>query len=458
MRLNRDVLITSILKHQNRFFKLLDEIDENDGSYEIQEISYLLLYNNEICPHEDDLNVHEHLTLDSLLENGIFIHYDPNTGKITLEKVIVDLLRFLDIKRSRELSNSDFEALRASVVDLTEKLSRLPLLSDEFNQASRTFHTLLSEIHSKIKENVSRLTSQVEDLSVDYSDYNSGDGGISVHELYDRVIHLNNNYVKPCYEFINPDLQMLETRSFSDTIKFLVTYFEDQPGYQQQALNLRYRVTAITAYYKDIDALVQKLSLFSRSLEQDRKEFIAIDSAFTQLQSSLTQFRHGMQRNKYITPDLGVFEDITCFDGVVTRRTVNAQKFDLRDAFRVSLRFKEYMTVLNETDLPDKTPVSIQSVVTNVDENELRNIAISKLMMATSIPNNINNVHQWVSDLLANSLSDYWLGDLLVGLQEVESALAQHRINRHRKRHRIVYGPYYLDYLLTSATMEISNV
>jgi len=115
MKLHRDLLISLILSNQNSFFGILDYIDQNDGSNEFPEHLYHRIYNNEICHCPDD-KARVYLTISSLTQNGIFIHNDKNTGMITIEKVILDLLRFLDVKRARELTRFDFEQLRKRVV------------------------------------------------------------------------------------------------------------------------------------------------------------------------------------------------------------------------------------------------------------------------------------------------------------------------------------------------------
>jgi len=91
MRLNRDVLIGSIIEHQHVFFCLLDYIDNNDGALEVPEQLYLHYYNNDICEHEND-DGQFHLSISSLIDNGVFIHHDKSSGVITLERVVVDLL------------------------------------------------------------------------------------------------------------------------------------------------------------------------------------------------------------------------------------------------------------------------------------------------------------------------------------------------------------------------------
>ena len=222
MKLNRDVLITAIVKHQRSFLKLLDYIDTHDGSLEFPEMLYIKLYNHEICSETEENNTDYHLSIVSLIENGVFIHNNKNTGMITIERLIVDLLRFLDIKRVKELTDFDFEQLRKRIVDISDDIESLDPYSQNYVDAMKSFNVLMSEIHSKIKENVSGLTAQVDSIAKDYKHYNTGSSDVNVFDLYDRVTTLYVRFVLPCYEFINPEMEMVKTKTFSKAIQHLI--------------------------------------------------------------------------------------------------------------------------------------------------------------------------------------------------------------------------------------------
>ena len=249
MKLNRDVLVTAIIKYQETFFKLLDYIDNHDGSLEFPEHLYINLYNNEICSNCDDNNIPYHFSVTSLIENGVFIHNDKNTGMITIERVIVDLLRFIDIKRAKELTHFDFEHLRKRTVDITREVEGFDPNSQDYQDAIASFNGLMSEIHSKIKENVSGLTAQIESIAKDYKLYDAGASDVSVFDLYDKVTTLYTRYVLPCYEFINPKMEMVRTKTFSKAVQDLIEYHSEASLKRYKMANaIQFRKTAITSY------------------------------------------------------------------------------------------------------------------------------------------------------------------------------------------------------------------
>jgi len=76
MRLNRDVLITGIVRHQNVFFALLDHIDKNDGSLEFPEFLYLNLYSKVIC-EDSTPNIQTHLSTLTLPYRRLPVDWRP---------------------------------------------------------------------------------------------------------------------------------------------------------------------------------------------------------------------------------------------------------------------------------------------------------------------------------------------------------------------------------------------
>jgi len=223
VKLNREILIGAIIRHQKVFFNMLYYIDQHDGSLEIPEQLYINDYNRIICVGEgsDDL----YLNIPTLVENGIFIHHDKNSGMITVERVIIDLLRFLDIKRAKELTDADFEQMRAQLVSAVNHVMTQPLDSQPYIYALSTFNNLMSEIHSKVKENVYALTAQVDSLAQEYKLYDTGSQQINVSDLYTKVSDLYDRFVLPCYEFINPSMDMVQTESFSKSVQTLSDYY-----------------------------------------------------------------------------------------------------------------------------------------------------------------------------------------------------------------------------------------
>lgn len=456
MRLNRDVLINGIVRHKSVFFQLLDYIDDHDGALEFPEFIYLNLYNQIIC-NDADINIHTHLSIQSLLENGVFIHNDKNTGMISIELIIVELLRFLDVKRTKELTHFDFEQLRKRIVEITQDMISYAFGSQDYLDARSAFNGLMSEIHSKIKANVSALTAQVELLAKDYKQYDAGDPSISVFNLYDRVSTLYSRYVMPCLEFINPDMEMVRTKTFSKAVQRLIEHHSSDEIKRYDSANaFQYRKTAITSYFKNLSALVKKLEQFSSHLEQDRNSFLAIQSAFSDLIEALIPLRHGLKRNKYLMPDDEFFLKYSSLDGLSERKSKYSVRFNW-DEYTPSLRFKEYLNVLEETGIKKKhTPLLPMPSDINISQD--RQIQITKLIYKTKTPEFILDIHQYIYNLLKESFTDFTLADVLYGYEAFIPLQPEERVVSTLNRKRMTDVTHYLYYIVLELRKESINV
>ncbi|UZE97234.1 hypothetical protein [Alkalimarinus alittae] len=445
MRLNRDILIQAIVKHQNTFLELIDYIDSSDGAFEIPEALYLKLYNRKICLDPDD-NIPAHLSITTLLENGIFIHNDKNTGMITLERVIVELLRFLDIKRVRELTSADFEGMRLQLSHSSDNVIFSEIDSNEYKESMQFFNGNLSEIQSKIKQNVTALHFQVDQVSEEYKGYDSGDGSISVFDLYDKVSSLYNRYVLPCYEFIDPSMVMKNTKSVSLSIQSVIDYHLDD-GHQRYILanNLGFRKTAIASYYKDIAVLVRKLEQFSQHLSKDRNSFLSIESAYSDLMASLIPLRHGKQRNKYLSKDSEIFHSFTSLDGLATAKSKYASKLNW-DEERTPLRLNEFVRTigLNEKSKNEETlkPLQIQGKVS--DE---RSEKITQIIIRNKPLEQLEDTHAYIHNLLQENLTDFKLFDVLYGIAAFTALYKKTDFIFRKDRKRLCDSTHFYEYL-----------
>lgn len=445
MKLHRDVLIQAIIKYQKVFFSLLDYIDQHDGSLEVPESLYIRSYNDIICADEDD-NIQHHLSIDSLSDNGVFIH-NKGAGIIIVERVIIDLLRFIDVKRAKELTHSHFESMRAQVVQVVEALEQHAIGSQTFKDEINNFNNLMSEVHSKIKENVITLTAQVESIALKYKEYDSGDSELGATTLYDMISELYNRFVLPCYEFINPDMDMIQTQSFSTAVQGLIDYFSDESGDIALANKVQLRKTAITSYYKDIGDLAEKLVRFSTRLEADRNTYLAIESAFSQLMESVEVLRHGKRKNIYLNANSDVFKLHTALDGLTNQKSKYSAKLNWNRE-KTPIRFREYMTLIK-----DKVPESpknkeVKRIAPKERPNLKKQIKISKIIITTKLPSHINDIHLYLDELISEQVSDYSLADVLYGL---EVFLPKYKKYTYRimpnNRKRMTDEVYFLDYI-----------
>ncbi|CAD7532975.1 MULTISPECIES: hypothetical protein [Aeromonas] len=456
MRLNRDVLITGIVRHQNVFFALLDHIDKNDGSLEFPEFLYLNLYSKVIC-EDSTPNIQTHLSMESLLENGVFVSNDRNTGMVTIENIIVELLRFLDVKRTKELTHFDFEQLRKRTVQISEDMMQFEFGKEDYLDARNAFNTLMSEIHSKIKANVAALTAQVEAVAQDYKAYDEGECTISVFDLYERVRVLYARYVMPCLEFINPKMEMVRTINFSRAVQQLIDYHcSDEIQRFDIANVILSRKTAITSYYKDLAVLVKKLEQFTSHLARDRNNYLAIQSAFTGLMDSVKLLRHGQKRNMYLTGKADYFKQYSSLDGLSSHNKSYSSRFTWEDG-KTDKRFNEYLNLLENTEIKPKMP-ALKPLPSSLNVTQERQIQIFRLLFKQKyLPAHIPDVQAYLHDTLRQTLPEFCLVDVLYGLEAFMPLLPPHRVKSNRQRGRMTDDTYYLNYIVLELVLEHSK-
>lgn len=445
MRLNRDVIIRTILDYQESFLRLLDYVNTHNGTLEVPVNFYLRMYNEIICPKSDlnkDPNAIQHLSIESLVENGIFLRHNKKNGTIVLENIVVDVLRFIDIKRSRELTRNDFEQMRAQLEQAVTSVLKTSIDSQDYNDAMVTFYESHNAVHSKIRENVERLQVKVDKIGADYKKHYTGKNKQSVLTLFDSITEIYHRYVLPCFEFLN-ETNLVEKRNFAEAVNVLIEWHENQGAYTV-ASSIQFSKTSVASYYKDISEWERKLKQYSTELESDRKNFIAFEAAFTSLMDNIKELRHGKQRGFKLSPNSDFFKNFSVFDGIENQKMKYQAKLSWETG-RTIRRFKEYLFYIEEKELSQKSKVSLTTMLPSTDVHEDRKIIIAKIVSSLSV-DSIDDVHNFIHQTLMDKMPDYSLIDALYGL---ECFIPIHEENLHWsnvKKRRIDDCDYYLDY------------
>ncbi len=449
MRIRRDIAIQSILKHQDSFLKILDHINNNSGVLDIPSSLYLKLYHKDIylkAESQNDINAHQHLSVESLIENGIFVYHNRHTGNLTLDNTIFELLRFIDVSRARELNREDFENLRGHIEQAVKNVMKYSFGSEQYNDSMMSFHSIMNETLSKFRSNVEKLVKKVEDISVKYKAFESNEK-VSFIELYEKVQFLYRRYVLPCYDFISPNLQLVSKQSFSESLDALIDFHHEQ-GSDAVANQLGFNKTAVTSYFKDVAELENKLKQYSNRLETDRNFFISVESAFTALMNDIDELRHGKKKGFMLSENSPFFLNFKSLDGLSTHK----MKFDsgLKWKKEKSIKgFKEYLKGLEDIELTKRSSVSkkIQPLPINIEPDEDRKKDIAEIISEFE-PSSFNlDIHQYLNNILKVHLDDFSLVDVLFGLECVYDLYEQEIVMNSYEIHRLSDDKYFLTYL-----------
>lgn len=441
--INRDVLIEKVLIYKYEFFKFIDYINTYEGAMEFPFAAYVQFYNKRILTQDND-SLKNIFSLRNLLEGGIFTHHDKVSGMLVMSKVVYDLLVFLDVSRNKELSHAKFESLRQQTEQLTINILGHEIGSQPYKDELALFWDLISEILTTVKENIRVLHHKVDEVAVQYGQFEAGGKNTSVTELYETAHKLHERHVKPCLEFINPDIQLIKAKNFIESVDSLMAYFRHS-GHEAVAIAISYKLTAVTSYYKDIETISNRLLTYLYSLAEQRRYFMAIEQRYNELLQTFESFyRHGGQKNVYLTPELNDINDMTCFDGLSSHKQSFSARFERHPEKSVQ-QFKHYFETIQEKPIKQKMDIS-QAPKPPDKTLENRKNKILQLISVITSQQDIDDIHQYIHEYLQRRLPDYSLIDVLYGLQFYLSLTSKSKIRQVRQYRRLEYDNYYWKY------------
>lgn len=446
--INRDVLINKVLEFKYDFFQFIDYINAHDGAMEFPFTAYVQFYNKKILS-QDNESLKNILSLDSLLAGGVFTHHDKISGMLVMSKVIYDLLVFLDVSRNKELSHAKFESLRQQTEQVTIQIMRTETGSQEYRDQLNLFWDLISEILTTVKENIRVLHHKVDDVANQYGQFETGQQQHSINELYEKAQQLHDRHIKPCLEFINPDIQLVNRKNFVESIDALMDYYR-QSGHESIAIAIRYKLTAVTSYYKDIEDLSNRLLTYLYSLAEQRRYFMAIEQRYNSLMQSFDKlYRHGGQKNLYLTADLEDISDMRCFDGLSSHKRAFSAKFD-RHPEKSIQQFKYYFEEIQQRPIQQKVDIAHAP---KLPDKTLQNRKNAILQLIASLPKTscVKDVHHYLDAYLKASMDEYTLIDVLYGLEFYLSLIPKSSVRQISARQRIEDEHYYWEYRILTA-------
>lgn len=451
MLINRDALILTILDYKNDFFTFIDYINAQGNGLEFPEIAYINFYNKKI--HKlDDKTIKHKLSLKTLEDGGIFTYRDVQAGTLVLSKVVYDLLVFLDVSRNKQLTLAHFESLRKQMVEVVGNLKATEIGSDDHQDYLQLFWEQLSTVLTTVKENILVLHQEVDKVSDRYQHLGQGDKVANINELYELTQKLSVRNVQPCLEFINPDLRIVGSMNFIQALDSLEAFYRDE-GDTARAISISYKKTAVSAHYKDIEVLSDRLRSYLYNLSEERHYFMAIEYRFNQLEEMLSEFRHGRTNNTSIKPEWEHLSHMTCFDGLMDHKKTYSVLFNRNPKASMS-HFRQYYEEVNARPIKRKT--SLKPVTRPPSNKEVkRKNVIMYIMANVEIPTAIDDVCLFIQENLALQLPDFSLIDAIYGLEFFLPLLSKKALRQTSVRGRLEDENNYFEYITLTYKQEL---
>lgn len=439
MKFNPDVIMMAIIDQKKHFLRFVDYINEHSTGGEFPSNLYAEYYERFVRPNERYVQI---LSLETLVDNGFFQDF-PSTGQVVLVKPILDILSFLDTKRSQQLVNAEFEDMRKRTVSFVEQIQYADVGSDQQNELINTFKNLLSEIHSKVQQNTKSLQERVIEFSIEYKRYEAGISAMTISDLYAQVNQVFHRNVKPFLDFTTTD-QILRKKSFHEAMTEVMEYFEQQ-GQTEFAYRLSYRLTAITSYYKDVLEISEKIRRYLDQLGKDKSSYLAIENAFAKLMNEMEPLRHGGTKHTRLRSNAAFFRDLLVMDGLANHKNKYSAKLKMKPEGNEFL-FSLYLERLRSEPIQVKRIQNRVPLARTIRLDETRKTEIMKLVSKLKFPMMIDDIYFYLHEILGKLLSDYSLKDILFGLELMMPMLRDSKLQSVGLRGRLEDDRHYFEY------------
>lgn len=446
MIVNRDTLIADILTYKKEFFAFIDYIKASGSAFEFPQRDYILFYNKHITPLNDK-HLQERLSIESLYDSGIFNNINHQSGMLVLSSVVYELLVFLDVSRSKQLTLAQFESLRKQMVGVVTAIQETEVGSDDHQDYLQLFYQQHNLILTTVRENIAALHNEVDLVAERYRLLGEGSLIDNIDVLYTMTHKLSERFVQPCLEFIDPHLSIVNSLNFTQALDQLEDFYRREDD-TDKAIDINYKKRAVLAYYKDVEQLSKRLRTYLYNLSEQRTYFMAIEHRFNQMTEIMNTLRHGGGSNIKLRCDLDSLSDMTCFDGLSSHKNGYASLLN-RDATNSLKHFKHYFEQVKNAPLKQKVGVyEIEPLPENVVA--IRKNNIMQMMAMLPIPNNISDIYLFLHDHLLNEQKDFMLMDVLHGLEFLLPLLDSQYVKPTTVRSRIEDDHCYFDYSVLS--------
>lgn len=451
MRIDRAILIKHILKHRKAFEALLDYTTLKGGAGEIPQGLYIQQYRDVILVEGDDMD-RRLLAMETLHENGLFVHLDKQADTLTMQSFLVEMLRFIDTSRIRELSHYDFENIRGQFQDICQRfesdLSITPGDKD-YEEAKVTLFELVDNTLSKIQQNVEALDSKANSIGARYDKLDKeGHTTPDTRRLLEDSVALYERFIKPCHEFLSPSIGMKEgKKTFTASMERLASVHMNR-GHPDIGLRIQYKMTAIRSYYKNIARIENRVQRYHRSLAIERLRYAAIETAYNDLLNDVIKLRHGKLKGTKLPTNSAIFISRGYLTGFKRHNAAQEQRIDWYDHDNAAI-LNEWVESIQSDDQnhDQRKPEPLPSLR---DMNKERREWIIKLCISREWPSETKDIVQDIDSWLPLAVSDYTLLDFLAAYQccmSLERLKKTFQFTRERKR--IERGRYYFEYLVT---------
>lgn len=332
------------------FYRLVDYAVKNNTGTQFPRSLYVDIYRKDILNHKDPM-LADILTLDQMIKAGVILEPTKNSQLVSLHQDFFNFLIYLDSTKAKEFSNKEFEELRQSMRLVVDNLKSYADEedSDNFTESWVHFNNVVNNIISSLDRNLGKLSSSVDEIASIYNKIHKRETDITIADLYDKAVTLQDRYILPCYNFLDAERQLI--KMFVE----LRTFYE-QRGDIAKATSVIQFEAPIASYRRKLNVIRDKLNSNLSNIRSERETLLAGEKLFNDLMESMNDVRTGRTRFYKLTNACPAFEDVNYFEGLYNHNSTNNELLSSFDSEEMEwYEFKDWLNYVTNKPLPEST-------------------------------------------------------------------------------------------------------
>ncbi|WP_299734248.1 hypothetical protein [uncultured Endozoicomonas sp.] len=427
--------IAAIFENKRLFFELMDRHDTSNHSsgflFLLSEYDHALNRASKGMDSATRNKFIDALSIDNLRYNELLETLDYNEGHFSLNAHVEGLLRQLESKRIRELSDYDLNLLIGQIDgahDMAMRVGHYHSLDSSYKEMFEAVRDTFYSVAAKLRVNVKSLKGHAYQLSeiVESVDFSVDGQYLKYRKTMDRISQLYQRNVLPTLMFLNPDLDIKRVRNSSAIVTLhresnkapmrvmqeIVNHFDLFKAHEQ-SLVLNRLLLDIKSLGREIDFVAEQLSRYLKMDEEDRRFYNAAEERFNRLKDVVRENQRGQQRGYLLQPTEAVFKDASILGLLKAYRSaysqaVNWPKESARESYNELLRTR--LEALESKSVRQKPNPKANFTFIDARKSERLMTTLDEMVL----PEKSDNLHLFLHEHLACNIDDYdlsWLGE-----------------------------------------------
>lgn len=323
MPVNCDQTLIAILNQKHVFFMLMDLVqgDSQNPSMEfkISEYESALVHQTGRLDGVEKRRLHQALSIENLERNGLISYQDKRTGRFRLQDFVLEMLRYLESKRLRELSSAELNQLMKQLEECYRQVSDYKTLwlpnDPAFEEMVESVYHGLQHVASKLKSNIRALKGQSERLAqiVDEREFSDLEQTDQVRFALREILRIHERHVTPTLQFLDErlDIHRSNTALFGKSAPMaLVTNIikrfseHNQTDHVTRLQRIHFHILLMG---REVGEIAKGLDTYVKYAETERRRYNRTELLYNELKEAVQGKQTGQLKDFLLKPDNPIF-------------------------------------------------------------------------------------------------------------------------------------------------------